>query len=181
MWRLVEQYTGKVGYQRGVKAEGLAADPPVIDCSGWSRVLLSAAMKAENDAADCTIFDAATMSAIQAWSDRIIEAIEMRTGRVLHGDEVTAESIPRCAAIGVKQGDPAWARNYPRSRGITHIVQVVRRPIDDAPMVSESLGWIEPYGIRLTPLDEWLVLARPHMQAGEIWAVDPFAMTTSSN
>ena len=35
MWALVNRYTGRVGYERGIKAAGLDADPPVIDCSGW--------------------------------------------------------------------------------------------------------------------------------------------------
>jgi hypothetical protein len=34
MWELVEQYTDRTGYQRGPKAPGLDASPPVIDCSG---------------------------------------------------------------------------------------------------------------------------------------------------
>ena len=39
MWRLAQLYTGRTGYQRGVKAEGLSANPPVIDCSGWTGLL----------------------------------------------------------------------------------------------------------------------------------------------
>jgi len=46
MWRLVQLYTGRVGYQLGVKSEGLSADPPVIDCSGWTRLFLTKAMRA---------------------------------------------------------------------------------------------------------------------------------------
>lgn len=51
MWHLVQLYTGRVGYQRGVKSEGLSAAPPVIDCSGWTRLLLTEAMQAENSVA----------------------------------------------------------------------------------------------------------------------------------
>jgi hypothetical protein len=50
MWRLVERYTGNVGYRGGAKAEGLAAIRPVIDCSGWVSLLLSTGMKAINAA-----------------------------------------------------------------------------------------------------------------------------------
>lgn len=181
MWALVERYTGKVGYRRGVKSEGLLADPPVIDCSGWSRHLLTTAMEAENKAANRLVFEPESILAIQCWSDRIVQEVETRTGRVIHGEQVTAANLPRHAAIGIKQGAPEWAKNYPRSRGITHIVQVVRRPADDAPLVSESLGWNEPQGIRLTPLHEWLALAEQHARAGEIWAVDPFAMATRTS
>lgn len=73
MWRLVELYTGRVGYRRGVKAEGLSANPAVIDCSGWVGVLLTQAMQAENKAACRTRFRADDVKALHAWSDRIIE------------------------------------------------------------------------------------------------------------
>ncbi len=176
MWTLVQRYTGRVGYERGVKSEGLLADPPFIDCSGWSRVLLQSAMEAENAASSQPVFEAAATSAIQFWSDRIIQNIEQRTGVLLQGPDITALNLPRCAAIGIKQGSPEWAKNYPRSRGITHIVQVVRRPTDDAAFVSESLGRDEPKGIRLTPLDAWLEAWGPSILGGQVWAVDPFAM-----
>ena len=45
MGQHVELYTGRVGHRRGVKPEGLSADPPVIDCSGWVGVLFTQAMK----------------------------------------------------------------------------------------------------------------------------------------
>jgi hypothetical protein len=45
MWRLVQRYTGRVGYRRGVKSEGLLANPPVIDCSGWTALLLTQALQ----------------------------------------------------------------------------------------------------------------------------------------
>jgi hypothetical protein len=72
MWQLVQRYTGRVGYQRGVKSEGLSVTPPVIDCSGWTALLLSQAMQAENDAAGRDVFGADDMRALQVWSDRII-------------------------------------------------------------------------------------------------------------
>ena len=106
MWRLVQLYTGRVGYQRGVKSEGLSADPPVIDCSGWTRLLLTQAMRAENEAAGRAVFGAEDVEALQAWSDRIIQEIETRTGFVLEGREITALSLPRCATIGLKMGNP---------------------------------------------------------------------------
>jgi hypothetical protein len=73
-------------------------------------------------------------------------------------------------------GEPAWATNHPRPRGITHIVQVVRHPEDAAPFVSESFGGSSLPGISLTPLAEWLALAQSRIRAGEMWAVDPFRM-----
>ncbi len=73
-------------------------------------------------------------------------------------------------------GEPAWASNHPRPRGITHTAQVVRRPEDDAPLVSESFGRSVSPGISLTPLGEWLALSQPHLSAGEMWAVDPFRL-----
>ncbi|MFK4448730.1 hypothetical protein ABH944_008789 [Caballeronia udeis] len=176
MWRLVQRYTGQVGYQRGVKSEGLSANPPVIDCSGWTALLLTQAMQAENDAAGREMFGADDMLALQTWSDRIIHEIEIRTGFILEAGEITAASLPRCATIGLKMGAPAWAANHPRPRGITHIVQVVRRPQDDAPFVSEAFGGSSQPGISLAPLAEWLVLEQPRIRAEEMWVVDPFRM-----
>ena len=83
MWRLVQRHTGQVGYQRGVKSEGLSATPPVIDCSGWTALLLAQAMQAENEAAGRDVFGADDMFASQVWSDRIIQEVETRTGFIL--------------------------------------------------------------------------------------------------
>jgi hypothetical protein len=173
MWRLVQRHTGRVGYRRGTKSEGLSEDPPVIDCSGWTALLLTEAMRAENEAAGRAVFGADAIEAMRAWSDRIILEIETRTGFILEGPEIDAASLPRCATIGLRMGEPAWAANYPRPRGITHIVQVVRRPEDDAAFVSEAIG-LAPSGIRLTGLSDWLASWQPSIQAGEAWAVDPF-------
>ncbi|WP_129958698.1 hypothetical protein [Paraburkholderia sp. UYCP14C] len=180
MWRLVQLHTGRVGYRRGAKSDGLAADPPVIDCSGWTRLLVTSAMQAENEAAGRAVFSADAVQALQVWSDRIIQEIETRTGFILEGQEITALTLPRCATIGLKMGEPAWAINHPRPRGITHIVQVVRRPEDDAPFVSESFGGSVPPGISLTPLARWLALRRQHLRAGEMWAVNPFRLSSNN-
>ena len=179
MWQLVRRYTGCVGYRRGVKFEGLSANPPVIDCSGWTALLLSRALQAENDAAARAVFAAADIEALHTWSDRIIQVIERRTGFILQGTGITADALPRCATIGLKIGNPGWAVNHPRPRGITHIVQVVRRPDDDAPFVSESYGG-SVAGIRLTPLAEWLAGAQLAICAGEVWAVDAFRLAFAS-
>ncbi|WP_143325696.1 hypothetical protein [Caballeronia sordidicola] len=176
MWKLVQTYTGRVAYQRGIKSEGLSADPPTIDCSGWTALLLTTAMQAQNEAAGRRIFRAGEMDALQVWSDWIIQEIESRTKFVLVGQEITAFSLPRCATIGLKMGEPAWASNHPRPRGITHIAQIVRRSEDDAPFVSESFGGSVSPGISLTPLGEWLDLSQPRLRAGEMWAVDPFRL-----
>jgi protein-tyrosine-phosphatase len=175
MWQLVERYVGRVGYKGGVKSEGLSRDPPVIDCSGWAALLLSSAMQAMNDASESNAFNAEEIAAIPTWSDRMIEVIETRTGFILEGDRINLESLPRFATIGLRQGGGAWAANHPRPRGITHVVQVVRRPDDGAPFVTESQGWATPYGIRLLPLADWLDISRAWLKSGEAWAVDPFA------
>lgn len=180
MWQLVRRYTGRVGYQRGVKSDGLMADPPVIDCSGWVRLLLKQAMQAENDAARRVMFGADDMQALQVWSDRIIQEIGNRTGFVVEGCEITALSLPRCATIGLKMGNPTWASNHPRPRGITHIVQVVRRPEDDAPFISESFGGSVSPGITLTPLEAWLIRSQQYLRGNEMWAVDPFRLASKN-
>jgi hypothetical protein len=63
MWRLVTLYTGKTRYRRGIKAEGLAAAIPEIDCSGWTAFLLESAIKAENEAVGAPVFDTECMLA----------------------------------------------------------------------------------------------------------------------
>jgi hypothetical protein len=176
MWQLVERHTGRVGYGRGIKAEGLTRDSPVIDCSGWTILLLSTAMTAANQASGRDVFSADAIGAIDTWSDRIIEVIEARTGHILTGDRLSAETLPRFATIGLRQGGGAWAANHPRPRGITHVVQIVRRPSDGAAFVSEAQGWAAPCGLRLMPLAEWLHVTRDYLREGEAWAVDPFAV-----
>ncbi len=180
MWRLVQLYTARVGYQRGVKSEGLSTNPPVIDCSGWVGLLLTKAMQAENEATGRKVFSADGVQVLQGWSDRIIHQIEIRTGFILEGPCITAQTLPRCATIGLKMGEPAWANNHPRLRGITHIAQVVRRPEDDAPFISESFGGSVRPGIGLTPLADWLALSEPHLYASEMWAVDPFRLAAKN-
>jgi hypothetical protein len=180
MWRLVGRYTGRVGYRRATKAEGLSADPPVIDCSGWVSVLLAQAMQAENAAAGRDKFRPADIEALLVWSDRIVEEIETRTGFILEGPEITALGLPRCATIGLRLGDQAWAANHPRPRGITHVVQIVRRPENGPPFVSESFGGSTPPGLTLTPLADWLTLWQPRLSAGDAWAVDPFRLASDA-
>jgi hypothetical protein len=175
MWQLVERYTGHVGYKGGVKAEGLTVDPPAIDCSGWVSLLLSTAMTSVNDSSGQEVFSGDDVAAVSTWSDRIIETIETRTGTILQGNRITLGELPRYATIGLWQGGGAWAQNHPRPRGITHIVQIVRRPGDGAPFVSEAQGWAEPYGLRLLPLSDWFDVTQAYLIVGESWAVDPFA------
>ena len=179
MWQLARRYTGRVGYKRMVKSEGLAADPPVIDCSGWVGLLLTEAMEAENAAAGRPVFARADVAAMRAWSDRIVAEIETRTGFILEGPEVSAGNLPRCATIGLKLGKPDGMANHPRPRGITHIAQVVRRPQDDASFVSESIGSAVPPGIRLMPLMDWFALMQARIRADEVWAVDPFRLAAN--
>ena len=179
MWQLVRRYTGRVGYRRTAKDEGLAADPPVIDCSGWVGLLLTKAMQAENEAAGRAVFASNDVAAMRGWSDRIIMEIETRTGFILEGPKVPAGNLPRCATIGLKLGQPAGMADHPRPRGITHVAQVVRRPEDDAPFVSESIGSAVPPGIRLMPLADWLALMRSRIGADEFWAVDPFRLAAN--
>jgi hypothetical protein len=139
IWQLIETWTDRAGYQRGIKAAGLEASPPVIDCSGWVGVLLTSAMTAQNDDAGENIFDASDIAACVAWSDRIILEIETRTAAPLAGRDITAGALARNATIGLDIGDFSWTMSYPRTRGINHIVQVVRRPADQAGFVSRPV------------------------------------------
>jgi hypothetical protein len=175
MWTLASQYTGRVGYRGGVKEIGLHSDPPAIDCSGWAAFLLSAGMESANQACAAQRFESDEIAAVHTWSDRMIEELERRSNWILEGDEIDLDTLPPYATIGLRQGGGAWATNHPRPRGITHVVQVVRRIDDEVPFVSEAQGWAEPYGLRLTPLAAWLDLTRAYIKRGEAWAVNAFA------
>lgn len=174
MWAHVERYTGQVGYKGGTKASGLDDDPPVIDCSGWTALLLSAGMAAANHQAGHALFSEADVAAVNTWSDRLIENLERRCGFVLSGDQIPLARLPPYATIGLQQGGGAWAKNHPRPRGITHVVQVVHRPGDHAPFVSEAQGMQKPYGLQLVPLDRWIERTRDYLKPNMAWAVAPF-------
>jgi hypothetical protein len=176
IWGLVNKYTGRVGYHRGTKAAGLDASPPVIDCSGWVGMLLTSAMEAQNADAGKDIFDTADIAACAAWSDRIILEIEARTSTLLIGNDITAETLPRNATIGLNMGNIGWETNFLRTRSINHIVQVVHRPVDQTSFVSESIGPDGEGGVRLTPLAAWLRGCDRFISNGKAWAVEPFAM-----
>jgi hypothetical protein len=169
MWALVERHTGRVGYKRGIKANGLDNDPPVIDCWGWVAVLLSSGMAAANNMTARALFREADIAAVHVWSDDLIESLEKRSGIILTGDRITVAGLPRYATIGLQQGGGAWAANHPRPRGITHVVQIVRRPWDGVPFVSEAQEMTQPYGLRLMPLQEWLERARDYLKPGMAW------------
>lgn len=107
MWQLAQRYTGKVGYRRGVKSEGLRASSPLIDCSGWVGLLLSQAMEAENIASGLSAFSATAISSVQTWSDRIIDVVHTRTHYLLQGEDVCAQRLPRSATIDLRMGAPS--------------------------------------------------------------------------
>ena len=132
-------------------------------------------MKAANHAAAVKRFSSNHIAAVHTWSDRMIQELEQWSGWILQGNDITLATLPPLATIGLRQGRGAWANNHPRPRGITHVVQIVRRPEDGAPFVSEAQGWSKPYGLRLTPLATWLDQTQAHMKHGEAWAVDAFA------
>ena len=159
----------------GVKVDGLGQTPPVIDCSGWTALLLSTGMLAANRAAGSMLFTDADVAAIHTWSDRVIENLERRSGLILQGDRITLDALPRRATIGLQQGGGAWASNHPRPRGITHVVQVVRQPDNGSPHVSEAQGMREPRGLGLLPLAQWLDQTRDLLKPGAAWAVNAFA------
>lgn len=175
MWSLAQHYAGRVGYAQGVKSWGLASTPPVIDCSGWVAMLLKAGMQNADLWLRKSNFRPGYTEELQTYSENIINVIELQTrSAALIGSEITESSLPRFATIGLCQGGGAWAQNHPRPRGITHVVQVLRRPTDSAAFVSESQGWAEPNGLRLTPLATWLETVAEQIENGQAWAVDPF-------
>ena len=132
-------------------------------------------MAAANREAGRPIFSDADVADVHTWSDRLIDNLERRSGSVLLGNQITATDLPPYATIGLQQGGGEWAKNHPRPRGITHVVQVVHRPEDHAPYLSEAQGMSQPYGLRLLPLAEWIEQTRDYLKPGISWAVNPFA------
>ncbi len=180
MWDLVDRYTGHVGYQGGVKAEGLETDPKVIDCSGWVAFLLRAGMEAANRRSGRTLFNADDVAAVRTWSDKLIQDIEGWSGFVLEGDDIRLGGVPAFATIGLRQGGGAWANNHPRPRGITHVVQVVARPTDGQLFVTEAQGWAQPRGLRLLALADWLNVTQTYLKRGDAWGVNAFVARSGS-
>lgn len=123
-------------------------------------------------AAPHALFGHKDVTAVHTWSDRIIENLEQRSGFILPGDRITVDALPPYATIGLQQGGGAWATNHPRPRGITHVVQIVRRPSDGSPYESEAQAMSEPFGLRLTPLAEWLERTRDYLTSDKAWAVN---------
>jgi hypothetical protein len=152
MWDLVERHTGHVGYKGGAKADKLQATPPVVDCSGWTALLLATGMQAANTVAGIGMFNTGDLAAVHTWSDYMIEVLGSWSGTILEGDHISFDTLPPYATIRLQQGGGTWAVNHPRPRGITHVVQIVRHPSSDVPFVSEAQGWAEPYGLRLLSL-----------------------------
>jgi hypothetical protein len=180
MWALVDRYTGHVRYKGGTKAAGLDAESPVIDCSGWAALLLASGMKAVTSLENGDVFSSDDIAAVSTWSDHMIEVLMRQSGWMLKGNEITVDALPAFATIGLQQGGGAWANNHPRTRGITHVVQLVQRPRDGARFVSEAQGWAEPYGLRLLPLDDWIDVTRACLTLGKAWAEDAFAQVGGS-
>jgi hypothetical protein len=63
-----------------------------------------------------------------------------------------ARELRRAVELSAARYDFGWETNFPRTRGINHVVQVVLRPGDQMSFVSESIGPDDKGGVRLTPL-----------------------------
>ena len=112
MWDLVERYTGKVGYRGGVKADGLDATPPVIDCSGWVSLLLSTGMKAVNDCGR-EKFGINDIANVFFWSVSHYSGNPGTDGHYSRRRPNSTRKSSRFATVGLRQGGGDWAKITP--------------------------------------------------------------------
>jgi hypothetical protein len=82
------------------------------------------------------------------------------------------------ATLSAGRYDFDWETNFPRTRGINHVVQIVHRPGDQMSFVSESIGPDDRGGVRLTLLAAWFRDCDRFISVGKAWAVEPFAMAS---
>jgi len=163
-----------VGYLLGAKdiAQG------VIDCSGWVDHLTWSAFDVVNAlAAPEVVFSKDDYAALRTHSDGIIVAIEARTGKALHGPDVTIENLREGMLIGVNFGDFSWEKGSPpRVYGINHIVQVLRSPISGELFISQSSH--SGHGVNTVLLAAWLaqLSSQGLLKAKKIHAADPFLL-----
>ncbi len=173
MWALVERYTGQVGYKGGTKASGLDADLPVIDCSGWTALLLSTGMAAANRQAGRSLFNDADVAAVHTWSDR--------QSRTWNGAPASSSWATRSPLRSCRSMPPlACSRAEVLGLRTTHALVESRMSFKSsiAPgtrprMCRRAQGMTRPYVLRLLPLAEWIERTRDYLKPDMAWAVKP--------
>lgn len=151
---------------------GLGAKDPdkgKVDCSGWVVEMQNATMDEINKSADKAIFtkDEKFSPGFDSASELLRKA-EQRSGVLIQGKDVTAQTLKEGMIIGEDNGPQSWDKG--RYKGIDHITMVVRDPKDGELKISQSRG---SEGVELSSLDSYL--ERKHAKGVKLYASDPLS------
>ncbi|OOW89102.1 peptidoglycan-binding protein [Xanthomonas campestris pv. vitistrifoliae] len=151
---------------------GLGAKDPDkgrVDCSGWVVEMQNATMDEINKGAGKAIFtkDEKFSPGFDSASELLRKA-ELRSGVLIQGKDVTAQSLKEGMIIGEDNGPQSWDKG--RYKGIDHITMVVRDPKDGQLKISQSRGG---EGVELSSLDSYL--ERKHAKGVKLYASDPLS------
>ncbi|MGV7186703.1 XVIPCD domain-containing protein [Xanthomonas axonopodis] len=151
---------------------GLGAKDPDkgrVDCSGWVVEMQNATMDEINKGAGKAIFtkDEKFSPGFDSASELLRKA-ELRSGVLIQGKDVTAQSLKEGMIIGEDNGPQSWDKG--RYKGIDHITIVVRDPKDGQLKISQSRGG---EGVELSSLDSYL--ERKHAKGVKLYASDPLS------
>jgi peptidoglycan hydrolase-like protein with peptidoglycan-binding domain len=140
-----------------------------VDCSGWVVRLANQSMAEINEKAGRDVFTKADQfSPGFDHAAGIIQKASERSGTLMSGKEITANSLREGMIIGEDNGAKGWDRG--RFNGIDHITMVVRDPTDGQLKVSQSRSG---EGVEMIPLQGYL--DRKHARGVELFATDPLA------
>ncbi len=151
---------------------GLGAKDPDkgrVDCSGWVVEMQNATMDEINKGAGKAIFtkDEKFSPGFDSASELLRKA-ELRSGVLIQGKDVTAQTLKEGMIIGEDNGPQSWDKG--RYKGIDHITMVVRDPKDGQLKISQSRGG---EGVELSSLDSYL--ERKHAKGVKLYASDPLS------
>ncbi|KGU57867.1 peptidoglycan-binding protein [Xanthomonas phaseoli pv. phaseoli] len=151
---------------------GLGAKDPDkgrVDCSGWVVEMQNATMDEINKGAGKAIFtkDEKFSPGFDSASELLRKA-ELRSGVLIQGKDVTAQSLKEGMIIGEDNGPQSWDKG--RYKSIDHITMVVRDPKDGQLKISQSRGG---EGVELSSLDSYL--ERKHAKGVKLYASDPLS------
>ncbi|WP_372184717.1 XVIPCD domain-containing protein [Xanthomonas axonopodis] len=151
---------------------GLGAKDPDkgrVDCSGWVVEMQNATMDEINKGAGKAIFtkDEKFSPGFDSAS-KLLRKAELRSGVLIQGKDVTAQTLKEGMIIGEDNGPQSWDKG--RYKGIDHITMVVRDPKDGQLKISQSRGG---EGVELSSLDSYL--ERKHAKGVKLYASDPLS------
>ncbi|WP_372177256.1 XVIPCD domain-containing protein [Xanthomonas axonopodis pv. phyllanthi] len=154
---------------RHAGVDGKHPEQGYVDCSGWVATLQNATMKEINEKAGHTVFSKRDEFKLAIdGAAMIVEKAKERSGVLIQGKDVTAQTLKEGMIIGEDNGPQSWDKG--RYKGIDHITMVVRDPKDGQLKISQSRGG---EGVELSSLDSYL--ERKHAKGVKLYASDPLS------